>query len=176
MPASFSFALGRQGGNVALRAAAADQDPAGEDGAKPEDRMQDGGFAGAVRTDQTQRLSLADAQVEAVQDLHLAIAGAQIPKLEIGFALDQALNLLDRHRFGDRLGFAVDVVDRDDGVDLAAVVAGGPARRGLRGHGSAFLAPVPAFSPAQPQDIVRHAAGERAGTVQIISALPGRRR
>src|SRR3546814_11464016 len=63
---------------------AADRDAPAVDVGEPEDRVQHRRLAGAVRADQAERLALADLQRELVQDLHLAVAGAQAGAPEEG--------------------------------------------------------------------------------------------
>jgi hypothetical protein len=88
--------------------------------------VQDGRLAGAVRADQAERLAAPDAQVEVVQDFHLAVAGAQALDGHVRLGPAQRGDALGRHSGGgDGGGPTVDLLDRDDRVDRAAVVAGG---------------------------------------------------
>src|SRR3546814_6460081 len=68
---------------------AADRDAPAVDVGEPEDRVQHRRLAGAVRADQAESLALADLQRELVQDLHLAVAGAQAGDLDEGSRADQ---------------------------------------------------------------------------------------
>ncbi len=105
---------------------AANADRAGENVGEAEDRVQDRGLAGPVRPDQAERLALANAQVEIVQDLHLAVAGAQLVDREEGLALDQRRQGLGGRRLGGDLGgLAGDRLDRHHHLDVAGVVAAG---------------------------------------------------
>ncbi len=55
----------------------ADDDAAAGDVREAVDRMQDGRFPGPVGPDETERLAAGDLEVEAVQDLHLPVAGIE---------------------------------------------------------------------------------------------------
>ena len=79
--------------DVGLGGAVPDLDVAGENPVEAEDRVQHGRLAGAVRPDQAQRLAAADTQIDAVQDLHLAIAGDEIVDRQVGLAAHQRVEL-----------------------------------------------------------------------------------
>jgi len=102
---------GAEGCNVPFGAAASGQDLAGEDRAKAKNGMENCGFAGAVRADQTKRLPFADRKIETVKDLHLAITGAQIFELQKRLSLHQRLDLIPGDRLSNGLGLAINVID-----------------------------------------------------------------
>ena len=96
MPAERSFSFDDQAGHVDRRAVALGRDRAGIDVGEAEDGMQHGRLAGAVRPDQAERLAAADPQVEAVQNLHLAVAGVQVVDAQMRLVTGQRVELLDR--------------------------------------------------------------------------------
>ena len=78
MPPVRSFSFEESRVTSILCAVAFGRDRAGIDIGEAENGMQHRRFAGAVRADQAQRLLVADAQAEPVQDFHLPVAGVQI--------------------------------------------------------------------------------------------------
>jgi hypothetical protein len=122
------LALRRLAGDVAPHLARPDADAAAEDAGEAEDRVQHGGLARAVGADQAQRLALADLEREIVQDLHVAVAGAQALDRDEGRPASELQQPLAGDLDAQRLGLARDLVHRDHGIDRAQVVAAGPHR------------------------------------------------
>ena len=56
--------------------------------------MEHGRLAGAVGADEAERLAPACDEVDAVEDLHAAVAGAQAPNIDGGIALAERLQVL----------------------------------------------------------------------------------
>src|SRR3546814_5277446 len=82
--------------------------------------MQHRRLAGAVRADQAERLALGDLEIEAVQDLHLAVAGAQALDADEGAAAGERREApLGDPGAGQGGGLAVDVLDGDHRLDAA---------------------------------------------------------
>ena len=105
------------------RCPVADGDGAGEDAVEAEDRMQHRRLAGTVRADQAQRLPAPDPQVDAVQDLHLTVAGDADRRWPDRLARRPAGRDRDVDGLGDRSDLPRDFVDGDHSVDAALVVA-----------------------------------------------------
>ena len=94
--------------------------------------MQDSGFAGAVRSDKAQRLPGAEAKVDAMQDLHGAIASDETVDGQHGRIGRQPCELLGSRRAVRELRRrALDGVDGEKAVDTAQAIAAdrGTARR-----------------------------------------------
>jgi len=90
------------------------------------DRVQYGGLAGPVGPDQAQRLPASDQQVDAVQDLHLAVAGHQAVDGQQRIRASQLRQQFTRWPLlGESLGVAGDLVHRQHDIDLAETVAVG---------------------------------------------------
>ena len=89
--------------------------------------------------DQAERLAPRDLQVEVVQDLHLAVAGAQRVDDDIRFVARKLGDALLGDVALERLGAARHLLDQDHGVGIDVVIAdralvGGAAVAGLGHH------------------------------------------
>ena len=127
MPTLFSFSLGDSPVISRASSGLADQDAAAEDVGEAEDRVQHRRLAGAVRPDQAERLAARDLQVEIVQDLHLAVAGAQAFDVDVGCCAGELSNLRLADALAQSLGLTGDLFDGDDRIEVAGVMAVGPA-------------------------------------------------
>ena len=74
-------------------------DAAGHHVGKPEDGVEHGGLAGAVGADEAERLALARQEVDAVENLHAAVARVQAPDVDGGLALAERLQILPQRPF-----------------------------------------------------------------------------
>jgi hypothetical protein len=116
---------------------------AGADIGEAEDRMQHRRLAGAVRADEADRLAARGAQREIVQDLHAAIAGAQVLDRDERLVSGKPVQVRRRRRLaGDGARLPHHLVDGDDRRDRAfASPAGALARRRRLGRPRHQVAP-----------------------------------
>ena len=91
----------------------------GKDVGEAEYGMQHGRFAGAVGADEAQRLRFPHAQVDAVQDFHPTIAGAQVFQRDMGLAARQRVELVNLNVFGDGGRPASNLLHRNDAINAA---------------------------------------------------------
>ena len=91
--------------------------------------MQHRGFARTVGTDQAERLLAADLKVEAVEDLHLAVARPQLVDEDKGVVARQFRNGFLACSFcGNLLRFPCDFIHGNDGSHTPGVIAANPFR------------------------------------------------
>ena len=64
------------------------------------------------------------AQIEVVQNLHLAVPGTQIINLQKWLAFHQPIKLLDGNFFRNRLNLTRNFLNRDYGINVANSVTG----------------------------------------------------
>ena len=87
--------------------------------------MQHGRLAGAVRADQAQRLFVPDAQAEAVQDFHIAVAGIKIVDAQMRVIAGERVELVDADVAGDFERLARHFLDGNGRRDAAVIAAAG---------------------------------------------------